>query len=151
MEKLIAINLDDSEYSRLQKIAGRMRLKAERLECSAGEDYNAALEEIASGKYKEHLQSDDKCGEHLQSGDKCGGHLQFGDKCEEYKNQPKDDRSLILICGLSEKRLDKVLFELRRAEVSADFKAVLTPTNKNWTLRRLFAELSRERAVMEKR
>ncbi len=141
MEKLIAINLGDSEYSRLQKIAGRMRLKAERLECSAGEDYNAALEEIASGKYKEHLQS----------GDKCGGHLQSSDKCEEYKNQPKDDRSLILICGLSEKRLDKVLFELRRAEVAADFKAVLTPTNKNWTLRRLFAELSRERAVMEKR
>jgi len=131
MEKLIAINLDDSEYVRLQKIAGRMRLRAERLDCSVGEDYNAELGEIASGKYK--------------------GNLQSGNKCEEYENQLKDDKSLILICGLSEKRLDKVLFELRRAEVAADFKAVLTPANKNWTLRRLFAELGRERAAMENR
>lgn len=128
MEKLVIINLNDNEYRKAQNIAGRMKLQTERIECRNSSDYDATLEEISAGKFKGQPQSDN------------------GSKNES----DVADKSLILLCGLREKRLDKVLFELRRAEVSADFKAVLTPTNKNWSLRKLFAELGRERAAMEK-
>lgn len=126
MEKLVIINLDNNEYGKVQGIAGRMKLQTERIECKESGDYNITLEEISVGKFKGALQSDENVG------------------------SSENNKSLILLCGLREKRLDKVLFELRRAEVSADFKAILTPTNKSWPLKRLFAELSRERAAMEK-
>lgn len=37
--------------------------------------------------------------------------------------------SLLILCGLRDKRLDKVLFELRRADIPIDYKAILTPSN----------------------
>lgn len=58
--------------------------------------------------------------------------------------------SLLLINGLSDKRLDKLLFELRRAEVAVDYKAVLTMSNSSWTLDRLFSELRKEKAAYSK-
>lgn len=58
--------------------------------------------------------------------------------------------SLLLINGLSDKRLDKLLFELRRAEVAVDYKAVLTMSNSSWTLERLFSELRKEKAAYSK-
>ena len=59
--------------------------------------------------------------------------------------------SLLLLCGLREKRLDKVLFELRREEVEVAYKAVLTPTNRTWTLRRLYLELEREKVAIARK
>lgn len=59
--------------------------------------------------------------------------------------------SLLLLCGLREKRLDKVLFELRREEVQVEYKAILTPTNRTWTLRRLYLELAREKGAIARK
>ena len=56
--------------------------------------------------------------------------------------------SLILVCNLKEKRLDKMLFELRHAEVKVMYKAILTPSNQNWTVPMLMQELRRERFAM---
>ena len=39
-----------------------------------------------------------------------------------------------------------MLFELKSRKVQIDFKAILTPTNRKWTLRQLHAELEREKA-----
>ena len=59
--------------------------------------------------------------------------------------------SLLLFCGLREKRLDKLLFELRREEVAVDYKAVLTSANRTWTLRHLYLELQREKAAISRK
>lgn len=59
--------------------------------------------------------------------------------------------SLLLFCGLREKRLDKVLFELRREEVTVDYKAVLTSTNRTWTLQHLYLELQREKDAITRK
>lgn len=136
MEKVIAVNLDDIEYRKVQNIAGRMKLTIEQIKCTVKEDFDFTLEDIYRGKYKEHKKQvhEDESAESIES-----------------TESGLRNKSLILICGLSEKRLDKVLFELRRNEVLTDFKAILTQTNKNWTLSRLFSELSRERAAMEGR
>ena len=64
---------------------------------------------------------------------------------------PGLEASLLLLCGLREKRLDKLLFELRREEVAVDYKAVLTPTNSTWTLQHLYLELEREKAAISRK
>ena len=64
---------------------------------------------------------------------------------------PGLETSLLLLCGLREKRLDKFLFELRREEVAVDYKAVLTPTNSTWTLQHLYLELEREKAAISRK
>lgn len=69
-----------------------------------------------------------------------------------YKNAPastplKTSESLLVMCGLSDKRMDKLLFELRRSSAKLDYKAVLTPTNKEWTVSRLLLEMRREKAA----
>ena len=45
-----------------------------------------------------------------------------------------------------EKHLNRMLFELKSRKVQIDLKAILTPTNRRWTLRQLHDELKRERA-----
>ena len=58
-------------------------------------------------------------------------------------NIPTD--SILVFCELSEKHLNRMLFELKSRKVPIDFKAILTPTNRRWTLRQLHNELERER------
>lgn len=134
MEKLITVNLNDIEYRKVQNIAGRMKLAIEQVKYIAKEEFT--LEDLYRGKYKEYKNQ---------------AHEDESQESIESTESGLKNKSLILICGLSEKRLDKVLFELRRAQVLTDFKTVLTPTNKSWTLSRLFSELSREQAAMESR
>ena len=61
------------------------------------------------------------------------------------------EASLLLFCGLREKRLDKLLFELRREEVTVEYKAILTPVNRTWTLRHLYLEMQREKAAISRK
>ncbi len=58
--------------------------------------------------------------------------------------------SLLLLCGLADKRLDKLLAALKRNNAVVDFKAVLTPTNESWTVLKLLLEMHREKAAYEK-
>lgn len=68
------------------------------------------------------------------------------------EGDPEDvEPSLLLFCGLREKRLDKLLFELRREEAAVDYKAILTSTNRTWTLRHLYLELEREKAAIARK
>lgn len=55
--------------------------------------------------------------------------------------------SLILFCGTSSKKLDKILFKLRQNNIATDYKAVLTPSNSGWTVLNLFLELAKEKAA----
>jgi len=69
----------------------------------------------------------------------------------KYAQNPPDAESppsLLILCGLRDKRLDKVLFELRRADIPIDYKAILTPSNQEWTVSELMKELQRERQAM---
>lgn len=58
--------------------------------------------------------------------------------------------SLLVMCDLSDKRVDKLLFELRRSDVTLDYKAVLTPTNRKWTVSQLLLEMHREKAAYQR-
>lgn len=52
--------------------------------------------------------------------------------------------SLIIFCDVPDKKFDKILFKLRQAKISVDYKAVLTNTSSKWSVKRLFLELERE-------
>lgn len=62
-------------------------------------------------------------------------------------NTPKE--SLIVFCDLSEKHLNKVLAAIRQKQIPIDYKAVLTPANREWDVLRLYLELERERRSLE--
>ena len=56
----------------------------------------------------------------------------------------ENSESLMLFCNISDKKMDKILFKMRQQNISVTYKAMLTPTNSTWTVKRLFLELMRE-------
>ena len=86
--------------------------------------------------------------------------LQYNDTLQNIANGKTDiiqsnpftgkipDESLILFCGISDKKLDKILFKLRNNEnINVTYKAILTPSNSGWTVLHLFLELAKEQAA----
>ena len=55
---------------------------------------------------------------------------------------------VLVFCHLTAPQLDHLLPELGKLGARGCLKAMLTPTNKNWTLRQLYAELCREREAI---
>lgn len=122
MEKLLLFGTNDIEYIKIKQIASRMKIKCERIEPLY---YCCTLGSIESGAYKNAPFS------------------------VSPSNIPplQTSESLLVMCGFSDKRMDKLLFELRRSDTRIDFKAILTPTNKEWTISRLLLEMHREKAA----
>ena len=61
---------------------------------------------------------------------------------------PLPETGLLVMCGLKNSHMDKLLAALRNAGIVIPHKAVLTPTNQNWNVCRLAQELERERQAM---
>ncbi len=59
------------------------------------------------------------------------------------------EAEFMLLCGLGDRQLDRLLAALRRAGVSVPYKAVLTEHNKNWKLCKLIEEVAREHELMK--
>lgn len=118
MEKLFIFGASDPAYAGLNQIAHRMRLVCERV---SPDRFHYTLRELINGA--------SAAGADVQT-----------------PNTSAPSQSLLLMCDLSSKRIDKLLFELRHAELSFDYKAILTPTNQDWTVSRLFLEMHKESA-----
>lgn len=118
MEKLLLFGINDSDYCLIERIASRLQMPCERISPLY---YHCRLEDIVSGKYKTLPASDTKISPVLTS------------------------KRLLVMCHLSDKRMDKLLFELRHAQISLDYKAVLTPSNSSWTIPKLLLEMHTEK------
>lgn len=55
--------------------------------------------------------------------------------------------SLMVMCDVTEKQMNRLLTELRRREIRVDYKAMLTPTNRTWKVGQMYLEMARERAM----
>lgn len=55
-----------------------------------------------------------------------------------------DNRSLLIMCDLSDKHVDKLLAKLKENKLDVGYKAVLTPTNVKWTMKRMLAQMEFE-------
>lgn len=51
---------------------------------------------------------------------------------------------IVIFCNVTDKHMDKLLFELRNGSSKADYKAVQTKTNSHWTITRILAQMERE-------
>jgi hypothetical protein len=60
--------------------------------------------------------------------------------------QPQENKeSLVVFCDVTDKHMDKLLFEMRQKSFDVSFKAVLTDTNKKWNIKQMLVEMRRER------
>ncbi len=121
MEKLLLIHSTKEIQLQVKNVASRLKLA---LDIIPEEYCGCRLNELAAGKYAQNPPDTASV------------------------SVVQTPPSLLILCGLRDKRLDKVLFELRRADIPVDYKAILTPSNKEWTVPELMKELQRERQAM---
>lgn len=120
MEKLLLFHLTDTEAKKIKQAARNLKIRCESIETAA---YSQPLEALVSGKPSP--------------------------LAAPFTGEVPPE-SLLLMCGLSDKRIDALLLALRKAGVQVDYKAVLTPTNRKWNVLRLLLEMRAEKAAYEK-
>lgn len=143
MEKLLLIHSTKEIQLQVKNVASRLKLA---LDIIPEEYCGCHLKELAAGKYAQNppdtVASDSTVAE---------GTIPSGSVATEGTvpaPAAQTPPSCLVLCGLRDKRLDKVLFELRRADIPIDYKAVLTPSNQKWTVPELMKELQRERQAV---
>lgn len=127
MEKLICYQIENTRE--IERLASNMKLRIVYADASL---YDETLDAIASGK--------------VQSTATVATGANEIARADNLNLSPDSGDSILIFCDLSEKHLNRMLFELKSRKVQIDLKAVLTPTNQKWTLRQLHAELEREKA-----
>lgn len=61
-----------------------------------------------------------------------------------------NDAEILIMRGMSRNELEKFLADLRKKGIRIDLKCVETEINKDWTLQKLYEEIKKERAAIEK-
>lgn len=154
MEKLLLIYSTKEIQLQVKNVASRLKLA---LDIIPEEYCGCRLKELAAGKYAQNppdtAASDSTVAEDtIPSGNATAEGTIPSDSAATEGTVPapaaQTPPSCLVLCGLRDKRLDKVLFELRRADIPIDYKAVLTPSNQEWTVPELMKELQRERQAM---
>lgn len=119
MPKLLLINTTDND--KIRRLVSPMNIQVETV---SPVSFDKTLEILASSRQKETPAP-------------------IGADASAFKE------SLIIFCDIPEKKFDKILFKLRQSKISVDYKAMLTPTNSKWTVKRLMIELEREHASFQ--
>ncbi len=154
MEKLLLIHSTKEIQLQVKNVASRLKLA---LDIIPEEYCGCHLKELAAGKYAQNppdtVASDSIVAEGTIPSDSTAaeGTIPSGSAATEGTVPAPAAQTLpscLVLCGLRDKRLDKVLFELRRADIPIEYKAVLTPSNQEWTVPELMKELQRERQAM---
>ncbi len=165
MEKLLLIHSTKEIQLQVKNVASRLKLA---LDIIPEEYCGCHLKELAAGKYAQNppdtvasdsivaegtIPSDSTVAEDtIPSGNAAAeGTIPSGSAATEGTvpaPAAQTPPSCLVLCGLRDKRLDKVLFELRRADIPIEYKAILTPSNQEWTVPELMKELQRERQAM---
>ena len=71
---------------------------------------------------------------------------------DEDCTHPEELREEVLfLCGLTSAGIQLTVAALRKAGLYIPYKASLTPTNKDWTVRQLFSEIYQEHQAMHSR
>ena len=160
MEKLLLIHSTKEIQLQVKNVASRLKLA---LDIIPDEYCGCRLKELAAGKYAQNPLDATPLGSTTAEdvtplGSTAAEDAAPSGNAAAEGTVPAQDTacgpavqtpsSLLILCGLRDKRLDKVLFELRRADIPIDYKAILTPSNQEWTVPELMKELQRERQAM---
>lgn len=149
MEKLLLIHSTKEIQLQVKNVASRLKLA---LDIIPEEYCGCRLKELAAGKYAQNppdtVASDSTVAEDTIPSGNAAAEGTVPTQVNAGASGAQTPPSCLVLCGLRDKRLDKVLFELRRADIPIDYKAVLTPSNQEWTVPELMKELQRERQAM---
>lgn len=74
---------------------------------------------------------------------------EFDNKRLNQSDIPKPDLEFMLLCGIEPKTLDNILGFMRKNKQGIALKAMMTDTNKDWSLIRLINEINAERIAIE--
>jgi hypothetical protein len=140
MEKILLFGTKPADTLLVKKLADNMRIAVQEVPVSL---YDCTIEQILA----------------VKGAGIMGGAQDFtGGTQNEVQNfavdtvqvELKSEPGMLLFCDVTEKHLDKFLFELRNKQSRIDYKAVLTPTNRTWNVRRLYAHMAMERMSHER-
>ena len=112
MEKLICYQIENTRE--IERLASNMKLRIVYADASL---YDETLDAIASGK--------------VQSTATVATGANEIARTDNLNLSPDSGDSILIFCDLSEKHLNRMLFELKSRKVQIDLKAVLTPTNRS--------------------
>lgn len=133
MEKILLFGTKPADTLLVKKLADNMRIAVQEVPVSL---YDCTIEQLLAVK-----------GAGIMGGTQNEvQNFAVGAVQAELKSEP----GMLLFCDVTEKHLDKFLFELRNKQSSIDYKAVLTPTNRTWNVRRLSAHMAMERMSHER-
>lgn len=149
MEKLLLIHSTKEIQLQVKNVASRLKLA---LDIIPEEYCGCRLKELAAGKYAQNppdtVASDSTVAEDTIPSGNAAAEGTVPAQVDAGVSGAQTPQSCLVLCGLRDKRLDKVLFELRRADIPIEYKAILTPSNQKWTVPELMKELQRERQAM---
>lgn len=133
MEKILLFGTKPADTLLVKKLADNMRIAVQKVPVSL---YDCTIEQLLAVK-----------GAGIMGGAQNKVQNFAVDTVQvELKSEP----GMLLFCDVTEKHLDKFLFELRNKQSRIDYKAVLTPTNRTWNVRRLYAHMAMERMSHER-
>lgn len=149
MEKLLLIHSTKEIQLQVKNVASCLKLA---LDIIPDEYCGCRLKELAAGKYAQNPPDATPLGsttaEDAAPSGNAAAEGTVPAQIDAGASGAPTPPSLLVLCGLRDKRLDKALFELRRADIPIDYKAILTPSNQEWTVPELMKELQRERQAM---
>ena len=149
MEKLLLIHSTKEIQLQVKNVASRLKLA---LDIIPEEYCGCRLKELAAGKYAQNPPDAAPLGSTTAEDAVPSGNAAAEGTVPAQVNAgasgAETPPNCLVLCGLRDKRLDKALFELRRADIPIDYKAILTPSNQEWTVPELMKELQRERQAM---
>lgn len=151
MEKIILFNVPPETAALIVRAAGNMRIK---VRTAAPESCMETLDRLANGAgTPDRPESGAAAGtpDRTESGAAAGAGTPDRPESGAAKAKTPDrtpSESLLLMCNLTDKHMDRLLAQLRQAPKPVDYKAALTPINKGWTLKRLLLELEREKKAL---
>lgn len=115
-EKILLFEMPPQESAKIKRLASQMRIRTKIVNVS---EYGKTIGQIAE---TDEIKND--------AADSTAGF------------RPAD--SLIVMCGLTEKHMDRLLFSLRRDNIRAGYKAILTPSNSTWSVSKMYAHMELE-------
>jgi hypothetical protein len=131
-DKLLVFHPNEADWKKIKQIANAQKIRAERVEPAR---YMQTLGTLATG------------GQFTQGKTFAGRQDSYGKTSvgQQSSQGQVPAESMIVMCGFSEKEMDKLLAALKKAQVPIDYKAILTPTNRRWNVLRLLLELGVEK------
>jgi hypothetical protein len=63
---------------------------------------------------------------------------------DEFPEKSEAKPGIVIFCDVTDKHIDKLLFEMRTGNSEVDYKAVKTKTNSQWTITRILAQMEKE-------